>query len=180
MSISEKGVEIEMNKKGFTLIELLIVVAIIAILAAIAIPNFLAAQVRAKYSRAKSEMRSVATALESYQVDYGQYVCRTTVSDGLYRTQGNGTRLCLTPLTTPVGYITSVPTDPFIANATWPETYVYYCDMIQRGPLWGSYDVGLWYWGLWSFGPNSRSDWGELYDPSNGTVSNGDVHRFGP
>ncbi len=169
-----------MKKKGFTLIELLIVVAIIAILAAIAIPNFLAAQVRAKYSRCKGEMRSIALALESYSVDYGQYVCNTSNNGGDYRTFGSGLRLCLTPLTTPVAYITSIPTDPFIANLTWPETYVYYCDMIQRGPSWGGYSVGLWYWGLWSFGPNSHTDWGEFYDPSNGTVSNGDVHRFGP
>ncbi len=52
--------------KVFTLIEILIVVAIIAILAAIAVPNFLEAQVRSKVSRTKSDMRSVATALESY------------------------------------------------------------------------------------------------------------------
>jgi prepilin-type N-terminal cleavage/methylation domain-containing protein len=58
---------------GFTLIELLIVVAIIAILAAIAIPNFLAAQTRAKVSRAKGEMKTLATALESYNVDNSCY-----------------------------------------------------------------------------------------------------------
>jgi prepilin-type N-terminal cleavage/methylation domain-containing protein len=46
---------------AFTLIELLIVVAIIAILAAIAVPNFLEAQVRSKVSRAKADMRSIAT-----------------------------------------------------------------------------------------------------------------------
>jgi prepilin-type N-terminal cleavage/methylation domain-containing protein len=56
--------------RGFTLIELLIVVAIIAILDAIAVPNFLEAQLRAKVSRAKSDMRSVATALEAYRVDH--------------------------------------------------------------------------------------------------------------
>ena len=56
-------------KKGFTLIELLIVVAIIAILAAIAVPNFLEAQTRAKVSRVKSDLRTYATAIESYAVD---------------------------------------------------------------------------------------------------------------
>jgi len=167
-------------KKGFTLIELLIVVAIIAILAAIAIPNFLAAQVRAKYSRSKAEMASLATAIESYMVDNGTYVCRTTAADGYYRTQGNGRMACLTPLTTPIAYISSVPKDPFIANAAWPETYVYYCDMKDYGPVWSGYNVGTWKWGLWGFGPNGRSDWGEMYDPTNGTISNGDVHRFGP
>ncbi len=60
-------------EKGFTLIELLIVVAIIAILAAIAVPNFLEAQVRAKVSRAKSDMRTIATALESYASEYNAY-----------------------------------------------------------------------------------------------------------
>ena len=59
--------------QGFTLIELLIVVAIIAILAAIAVPNFLEAQVRAKVSRAKSDMRTIATALESYAVDHNRH-----------------------------------------------------------------------------------------------------------
>ncbi len=59
--------------KGFTLIELLIVVAIIAILAAIAVPNFLEAQIRSKVSRVKSDQRSVATALEAYYVDNNLY-----------------------------------------------------------------------------------------------------------
>ena len=62
-----------MNKKGFTLIELLIVVAIIAILAAIAVPNFLEAQVRSKVSRVKADHRSLATAIEAYYVDNNSY-----------------------------------------------------------------------------------------------------------
>jgi prepilin-type N-terminal cleavage/methylation domain-containing protein len=58
---------------AFTLIELLIVVAIIAILAAIAVPNFLEAQTRAKFARAKSDMRTIATALEGYRIDTNKY-----------------------------------------------------------------------------------------------------------
>lgn len=60
-------------KKAFTLIELLIVVAIIAILAAIAVPNFLEAQTRAKVARVMSDQRTYATALETYQIDYSSY-----------------------------------------------------------------------------------------------------------
>jgi len=58
---------------AFTLIELLIVVAIIAILAAIAVPNFLEAQTRSKVSRTASDMRSVAVAVEAYRVDNNDY-----------------------------------------------------------------------------------------------------------
>ncbi len=55
---------------GFTLIELLIVIAIILILIAIALPNFLAAQARSKVVRERADMRSIATAIESLRVDY--------------------------------------------------------------------------------------------------------------
>ena len=61
------------KERGFTLIELLIVVAIIGIIAAIAIPNLLNAIQRGKQKRTVSDMRSVATAIESYAVDNNQY-----------------------------------------------------------------------------------------------------------
>lgn len=112
------------HQKGFTLIELLIVVAIIAILAAIAVPNFLEAQTRSKVSRARTDMRSVATALEAYYVDNNKYPFPHGAAPfrnangsqrrdgwGVDRTLGFGT---LPPeVTTPIAYMTSVPVDVF-------------------------------------------------------------------
>ena len=57
------------REKGFTLIELLIVVAIIGIIAAIAVPNLLTAIQRSKRSRTVADMRAIGTAIGSYQVD---------------------------------------------------------------------------------------------------------------
>ena len=73
--------------RAFTLIELLIVVAIIAILAAIAVPNFLEAQVRSKVSRAKADMRSVATALEAYRTDFNRYPADGVAYNSTFGTQ---------------------------------------------------------------------------------------------
>lgn len=61
------------QRKGFTLIELLIVVAIIGIIAAIAIPNLLNAIQRGKQKRTMADMRSIGTAVEAYAVDADMY-----------------------------------------------------------------------------------------------------------
>jgi len=62
------------RRGGFTLIELMIVVAIIGILAAIAIPNFLRFQLKAKSSEGKTNIAAIRTAEESYFAEYGNYV----------------------------------------------------------------------------------------------------------
>ena len=61
------------GKRGFTLIELLIVVAIIGILAAIAIPQFSAYRVKAYNSSAVSDLKNLKTVLEAHNTDYQTY-----------------------------------------------------------------------------------------------------------
>jgi len=108
---------------GFTLIELLIVVAIIAILAAIAVPNFLESQTRAKVSRVKADMRTLATALESYYVDANNYP--PDAQYGWY--PPNIAKYMsylprLVHLTTPIAFITSIPEDVFAVQAVYRNT----------------------------------------------------------
>jgi len=61
------------SNKGFTLIELLIVVAIIGILAAIAIPQFSSYRVKSYNTAAASDLKNVKTALEAYYADAQRY-----------------------------------------------------------------------------------------------------------
>jgi prepilin-type N-terminal cleavage/methylation domain-containing protein len=116
------------STKAFTLIELLIVVAIIAILAAIAVPNFLEAQVRSKIGRAQADMRTIATALESYLVDHNRYpmgfvTIRQAVNTSKVETppfpssKYDRNPYAQARLTTPVAYLSSILRDPFTSGS---------------------------------------------------------------
>ena len=117
-----------MTGKGFTLVELLIVVAIIGILAAIAIPNFLGAQTRAKVARARADMMTITTAIEAYAVDNNDY----PPNDGFYN---------VTPvqITTPVQYLTkSRLVDPFaeIMVARISGEFSWNLEIVEK--IWGT------------------------------------------
>jgi type II secretion system protein G len=105
---------------GFTLIELLIVVAIIAILAAIAVPNFLEAQARSKVSRTKADMRTIVTGITAYRVDNNRY----PYNDWKYLWAGETiVNTAFKYLTSPIAYLSSIPSDVF-GNDTM-KTYVW-------------------------------------------------------
>jgi len=190
---------------AFTLIELLIVVAIIAILAAIAVPNFLEAQVRSKVSRVKTDMRSIATAIESYSVDCNRPPIgnREANKIGLFAGAGLSTSeqiiMLWSTLTTPISYMTSIPKDPFHQQGSDIDIGQYYKYQSIRPEIFDDL-VNLGYtWSLHSQGPRNavngpsgknnapfrilagtNPDGGPglfIYDPSNGTVSYGLILR---
>jgi len=209
-------------KRAFTLIELLIVVAIIAILAAIAVPNFLEAQTRAKVSRVKNDMRSMATGMEAYAVDWSKYPLPSNEQghfiDNINAATGVSpfeTRVPVT-LTTPVAFLSTRPKDVFAATRH-AESRLYHTtttDYLEiratHAPLhnwrliwfryfrqlYGADPPGPIKYMFVSFGPDMKHDAdvphvvapgqphehgrATIYDPTNGTISSGDIIYFGP
>ena len=169
-----------MPKRGFTLIELLIVVAIIAILAAIAIPNFLDAQVRSKYSRCLADMRTITLAIEAYMTDHNHYI---------------PARVCpLGPTIYPTTGSSGKSTDPNYPR--FYDTYDYWDDHgsipqgrgATSGAVWRLAGVGpdqmaafggAWVGVVFTVNGMPVNEVGVDYDPTNGTVSYGDVVRVG-
>lgn len=202
-----------LHPKAFTLIELLIVVAIIAVLAAIAVPNFLEAQARAKTSAVLSDMRAVKTALEAYQIDHGTYPPIAGDGDNVMH-MGGMMRMPFLPIsiTTPISYIKQIPLDPFnpVNMADHDHSFIYlsegnisesfmqeYRANVEQRDVDGVYAPRF---ALYSTGPDRT--YGAMtmqmspgpppvyglmypasgtvvqYDPTNGTLSAGDIVRF--
>lgn len=191
------------NKKGFTLIELLIVVAIIAILAAIALPNFLEAQIRAKTSRVKADFRSIATAMESYMVDWNSYPELANYGSG----PSGGFIL----ITTPIAYISQDFRSPFGASTFKGKFRVGIYELGSGKAGVRSSDEGKYPNNIYMLEDDGPDRWDNtsnegpfdlltgkfpwptltgtpaemdavsalLYDPTNGTVSGGEIIRMG-
>ncbi|HPA44384.1 MAG TPA: prepilin-type N-terminal cleavage/methylation domain-containing protein [bacterium] len=194
------------QSKGFTLIELLIVVAIIGILAAIAVPNFMNARIRAKISRAHADMRAISTAIQQFQLERNTMPLDFWTDNSDFAIERWETKFHRVgpmppattleapyyPLTSPVSYLTGLPKDPFgmpgvdIGLSERGEAYLYCAhdpdapgqSMATVPPLARGQHI------MMSLGPDRYfgliSEWPRRatpYDPTNGLISEGQIMR---
>ena len=113
------------RSRGFTLIELLIVIAIILILIAIALPNFLEAQIRARVASVRGDLRTISTALHSYFIDFQMF---PNISEDEYDPSMWG----LAQLTTPLQYLKELPQNAF-AMGSREDQHALYFEMASTG-----------------------------------------------
>lgn len=190
---------------GFTLLELLIVIAIILILIAIALPNFLEAQIRAKVTNARAEMRNIAPAIQSYVTDWKRYP-----PDGFELPSVSGffpeeNPRIWSQLTTPNQYFHSIPVDEFHVaisdsqgntRSEKNQTYRYYaahwrclalggsptprqeaCNNPQNPKGWDSEFEGKWI--IYSPGPDTEHSFGE-WSMHQGNIAAGQPYMYTP
>ncbi len=177
------------SQKGFTLIELLIVVAIIGILAAIAVPNFVNAQIRAKLSKVKSDIRALAQAHEMYNLDNNSYPPESENDIFTGRRSRNSSGLFF--LTYPIAYMSTIPHDPFQKNMELIKNEIpaaYETGVFSRKSSIIAYNIfsqgpDLQENGLYSanpfWGTQRNQGQGNSYHTSNGLKSKGDIFWYG-
>ncbi len=186
---------------AFTLVELLVAISIILILIGIALPNFLAAQTRSKIARVSSDMRSVATALEEYQMESKKYPTMIVpgFQGGVPPLAGSSLKWWYIPdsLSSPIPYLRNADVRcPFGGNYARAENfpdeiwrrygYENILELITKSgqfPIlmnrYGHPKAITWSgdWRLQCVGPDREWDPNIMYNPTNGLVTRGDIIR---
>lgn len=190
-----------MTHRAFTYIELTFVMMLIAILAAIAVPNFLEAKTRSAVARSQADLSLLAMSVETYRLEHRAYPLNST--------PGRPNGWDLKALTTPIAYMMSLPADSMTRTdmrggrhpRPMPQTPYNYFNGVQLDAeaglrVGGPPDSFLPGWHaalIWGLGPGSALPAEEpkpattvheggrfeilYYEATNGTVSTGDIYK---